>query len=180
MQLEPATRRDKIETASHETRRGTRRLETRPKILPEKLKKNFYNLNALQQIKGQKLFVKYCRIWKLQRFYLKSVRFLILFLGETKIFFWDRLSRWSHETRRDVDGLVFSRLAFYRNETISLTAIGAIRFAALYTCWMASQLFSLLNRLDIFWAGSSSIMNSWTFFVGSINDVTCKKNALKN
>ncbi len=49
--------------------------------------------------------------------------FLVFFLDETEFFVRDRLARQSHETRQDRDGLVSSRLSFFRDETISLRAL---------------------------------------------------------
>ncbi len=47
-----------------------------------------------------------------------------LFWAETKNIFRDRLARQTHEMRRDRDGLVSSRLDFFRDETVSLPALG--------------------------------------------------------
>ncbi len=48
-------------------------------------------------------------------------------LDETEFFIRDRLARQSHETRRDRDGLVSSRLACFRDETVSLPALAFFR-----------------------------------------------------
>ncbi len=114
------TRRDEIETTSHETRHGhTRRgLETRPNILPETLSKKKKWLKFMYFAK--KISVKKVRYGKLQGFFIAYNFIYDTFFSETKIFFRDHLAR------RDEIETVSSRLAFFRDETVSLPALGEL------------------------------------------------------
>ncbi len=114
MQLGPETRRK----SRDETRRDTRR--SRPICLETKTHET-------------RCETKYIRRKISPKILTQILIFLSIFFVETENFLRDGLARQTHETRRDRDGLISSRLAFFRDETVSLPALSAAQNSAVFS-----------------------------------------------
>ncbi len=114
LRLGPVTRR-KSRDEMRSRQQLTRRDETRDGLVPSVSRPKVTRRDEIRDSVNKKNFAS-----------AKKLIFCILkglFWTETKIICRDRLARQSHETRRDRDGLVSSRLAFFRDETVSLPAL---------------------------------------------------------
>ncbi len=112
--LEPVTRR-KSRDETRSRRQVTRRDETRDGLV---LSVSRPKVTRRDEIRDQYTNT----FWKNSK--TSFFAFLRgLFWAETKNVFRDRLARQTHETRRDRDGLVSSRLDIFRDETVSLPAL---------------------------------------------------------
>ncbi len=110
--LEPVTRRksrDETRARRQVTRRDTRRSRsTRLETKSDETRRDSRPVHKYLSQNSKTSFFAFLRE---------------LFWTEKKKFFRDRLARQTHETRRDRDGLVSSRLDFFRDETVSLPAL---------------------------------------------------------